>query len=245
VYRFKIGELGEKVFWLKDGEREHLVKVLRLVKGDKVIGFDNSGAELLGEIEKVEDKSVTCRILSKQYPDVEAHSLVYLVAGLTKSEKMDWIIQKGTELGMAGLVPLRTKRSVMRLEGSKALERVERWQKIASEAGKQSHRVRVPLIQNVSDWQELPNKLPAFTQWIIPYEGEKAQLLSKLLIRMDFEKPLAIIIGPEGGLDQSEVAFAQESLGAVSVTLGPRILRSETAALAALTLVLAAGGDLS
>ncbi|MFZ3102606.1 MAG: 16S rRNA (uracil(1498)-N(3))-methyltransferase [Desulfitobacteriaceae bacterium] len=244
MHRFKIGELGRDVFWLKDGEREHLVRVLRLAEGDQVIGFDNSGAEWLGEVEKIEDKSVTCRILTTQYPDVEAHSSVYLVAGLTKSEKMDWIIQKGTELGMAGLIPLRTKRAVMRLEGSKALERVERWQKIAAEAGKQSHRVRVPLIQNVSDWRELIDKLPAATQWLIPYEEEKAQPLSKVLADLDLNKPLAIIIGPEGGFDQAEVAYAQESLGAKSVTLGPRILRAETAALAALTMVLAAGGDL-
>ncbi|MDD2233712.1 MAG: RsmE family RNA methyltransferase [Desulfitobacteriaceae bacterium] len=244
MYRFKIGELGEQVFWLKDGEREHLVKVLRLVKGDKVLGFDNSGAEWLGEIAKITAKSVACRILSQHYPAVEAHSLIYLVVGLTKSEKMAWIIQKGTELGMSGLVPLRARRSVMRLAGSKALERVERWQKIASEAGKQSRRVRVPLIQNVSDWQELPDKLPAFTQWIIPYEAEKVQPLSKLLPTLDFKNPIAIIIGPEGGFAQAEMAFARENLGAASVTLGPRILRVETAALVALTLVLAAGGDL-
>jgi 16S rRNA (uracil1498-N3)-methyltransferase len=244
MHRFKIGELSEKIFGLIGGEREHLVKVLRLCRGDQVIGFDNSGAEWLGEIEEIEDKTVTCRILDKYYPEVEARSQVYLVAGLTKNEKMDWIIQKGTELGMAGLVPLRTKRSVVRLEGSKAMERVERWQKIAAEAGKQSRRVRVPMIQNISDWAELPDKLPAFTQWLIPYEEEKAQPISGLLPKLDFAKPLAVIIGPEGGFEEPEVAMARESLGAVSVTLGPRILRAETAALAALTIVLAAGGDL-
>ena len=244
MHRFKIAKLGEKLFWLLDGEKEHLVRVLRLGRGDRVIGFDNSGAEWLGKIENIEDESVACRILAKHYPEVEARSLVYLVSGLTKNDKLDWIIQKGTELGMAGLVPLRTKRSVVHLEGSKALERVERWQKIAAEAGKQSRRVRVPMIQNISDWAELPDKLPAFTQWLIPYEEEKTQPLSRLLPELDFDKPLAILIGPEGGFEQAEVAHARENLGAASVTLGPRILRAETAALAALTMVLAAGGDL-
>lgn len=243
--RFKITELGKEVFWLRDSERDHLVRVLRLKPGDLVVGFDNNtGLEYTSVIVKIEDKSVTCRILSTDHPDVEAHTSVYLVAGLSKGEKMEWVIQKGTELGMAGLIPLRTKRSVMHLEGSKAQERVARWQKIASEAAKQSHRVHEPRIFEICDWADLAEQLPPNTQWLIPYEEEKTQRLASVLDRLDSTCPLAIIIGPEGGFEQSEVALAQEKLGAHSVSLGPRILRAETAALAALTMVLAQYGDL-
>lgn len=244
MHRFKITELGETAFWLRESEREHLVRVLRLSPGDKLIGFDNTGTEYTGVILKIEDKSVTCRILSTEHPDVEAHTAVYLVAGLSKGEKMEWVIQKGTELGMAGLIPLRTKRAVMRLEGSKAQERVGRWQKIASEAAKQSHRVQEPEIMAVCDWKDLAKQLPEGTQWLIPYEEEKTQRLASVLAKLEPERPIAILIGPEGGFDPAEVALAQTELGAQSVSLGPRILRAETAALASLTMVLAYFGDL-
>ena len=244
MYRFKITELGKDVFWLRDSERDHLAKVLRLSPGDIIVGFDNTGMEYTGVIVKVEDKSVTCRVLSTDHPDVEAHTTVYIVAGLSKGEKMEWVIQKGTELGMEGLIPLRTKRSIMHLEGSKAQERVARWQKIAAEASKQSHRVREPQIAKVCDWQDLAVQLPEDTQWLIPYEEEKTQGLTSVLESMDAKRPIALLIGPEGGFAETEVAFAQEKLGAKSVSLGPRILRTETASLAALTIVLAHFGDL-
>jgi len=244
VNRFKISELGNEVFWLRGSERDHLAKVLRLKAGDLVIGFDNTGLEYTSVIVKIEDNSVTCRILSTDHPDVEAHTSIYLVAGLSKGEKMEWVIQKGTELGMQGLVPLRTKRSIMHLEGSKAQDRVARWQKIASEAAKQSHRVQEPKIFEVCDWRDLAEQLPAETQWLIPYEEEKTQRFTSVLESLDPKRPIALLIGPEGGFDPTEVALAQEKLGAKSVSLGPRILRTETAALAALTMVLFHFGDL-
>jgi len=244
VNRFKISELGNEVFWLRGSERDHLAKVLRLKAGDLVIGFDNTGLEYTSVIVKIEDNSVTCRILSTDHPDVEAHTSIYLVAGLSKGEKMEWVIQKGTELGMQGLVPLRTKRSIMHLEGSKAQDRVARWQKIASEAAKQSHRVQEPKIFEVCDWRDLAEQLPAETQGLIPYEEERTQRFTTVLESLDPKRPIALLIGPEGGFDPSEVALAQEKLGAKSVSLGPRILRTETAALAALTMVLFHFGDL-
>ncbi|MDR3602171.1 MAG: 16S rRNA (uracil(1498)-N(3))-methyltransferase [Desulfosporosinus sp.] len=242
--RFKITELGNDVFWLRDSERDHLVRVLRLKPGDLVVGFDNTGLEYTSVILKIEDKSVTCQILSTDQPDVEAQTSVYIVAGLSKGEKMEWVIQKGTELGMTGLIPLRAKRSVMHLEGSKAQERIVRWQKIASEAAKQSHRVQEPRILEVCDWKDLAERLPHGTQWLIPYEEEKTQRLASVLDTLDSKRPIAILIGPEGGFDQAEVTLAQDQLGAKSVSLGPRILRTETAAVATLTIVLAHYGDL-
>lgn len=242
--RFKVTELGKDVFWLRDAEREHLVRVLRLSPGDLVVGYDNTGREYTGVIDRIEDKSVTCRILSTDQPDVEAHTSVFLVAGLSKGEKMDWVIQKGTELGMTGLIPLRAKRSIVHIEGKKAQDRVVRWQKIASEASKQSHRVQEPEIFEVCDWKDLKELLPEDIQWLIPYEEEKTQRLTAALGTMKAEQPIALIIGPEGGFEESEVAWAKENLGAQSVSLGPRILRTETASVAALTMVLGFFGDL-
>lgn len=244
MHRFKITELGQRAFWLRDQEREHLVRVLRLNVGEKIIGYDNSGAEYLAEVREIGDQSVTCAILRCEYPAVEARTQAYLVAGLSKGEKMEWVIQKGTELGMAGLVPLRANRAVMRLEGEKARERVERWQKICAAATKQSRRVHEPRIYPVSGWQELSGLLPASAQWVIPYEEETAQGLISALAEMDPARPVVLLIGPEGGFDCAEVEWAKEHLTARPVTLGARILRAETAALAALTLTLSHWGDL-
>ncbi|AGA70414.1 RNA methyltransferase, RsmE family [Desulfitobacterium dichloroeliminans LMG P-21439] len=244
MHRFKISELGRNVFWLQGPERDHLVRVLRLSPGDEIIGFDNSGAEYKAVVNTVGDHSVTCGILEQDYPEVEARTQVYLVTGLSKGEKMEWVIQKGTELGMAGLIPLRTKRAVMKLEGNKAKDRVERWQKICGEAAKQSHRVRESKVYPVADWKELKDLLPPTTQWIIPYENEKSMTLRSVLKEFNPQEPIAILIGPEGGFEESEVLLAQNTLQAQSVSLGPRILRAETAAIATLTLVLGYYGDL-
>ncbi|KLU59615.1 ribosomal RNA small subunit methyltransferase E [Peptococcaceae bacterium CEB3] len=243
-HRFKVTEMGKRVFWLRGKEREHLVRVLRLEPGDRLIGFDNSGGEWLAEVAEIAEESVTCAILAESRPDVEAHCEVVLAAGLTKGEKLEWVIQKGTELGMRGFIPLRTKRSVLRLEGTKARDRVERWQKIAAEAAKQSGRVQEPRVSAVSDWSELPDSLPRGCQCLIPYEAERVRGLKSVLSTLDRGRSIVLLIGPEGGFDPVEVAWAENNLQAVRVSLGPRILRAETAALAALTMVLAHAGDL-
>lgn len=244
MYRFRIACRNERNFYITGEELHHLVKVLRLGPGDEIKGFDNSGREFLGRIESIAKQSVSCRILREDFPEVEAKARIYLVTGLSKGEKMEWVIQKGTELGMAGLVPLRTRRAVVRLEGRKAEERVARWQKIAAEAVKQSRRVIEPKIERVANWSDLVNLLPEKTQWLIPYESEKTQSLYNTLSSFDPKYPIAVLIGPEGGFEPGEVQWAQDNLGARSVSLGPRILRAETAALAVLTMILFHFGEL-
>lgn len=244
MYRFKIHTKNKDTFQITGDELHHLIHVLRLSLGDKVVGFDNSGTQWLGVIESLENDSACCKILEEQFPEVEAGTKVYLVMGLAKGEKMEWVIQKGTEIGMAGFVPLRTQRSVVQLEGKKAQERVGRWQKIAAEAVKQSRRVVEPQIEPVADWKDLANILPEDTQWIIPYEDEKTFSLRNTLRGFHPEYPIAILIGPEGGFTSDEVTRARERLQARSVSLGPRILRTETAALTALVMVLSYYGEL-
>ncbi len=244
MYRFRITTRDDKSFLVTGEELHHLVHVLRLGLGDKVVGFDNSGSQYFGVIEVIQKDSAHCKIIDEESPEVEARTKVYLVMGLAKGEKMEWVIQKGTELGMAGFVPLRTKRSIVQLEGKKSQERVVRWQRIASEAVKQSRRVIEPKVMNVSDWNDLNNILPEGTQWLIPYEDEKTESLRDTLASFIPDYPLAILIGPEGGFSPNEVEWACARLKAKSVSLGPRILRTETAALAALTIVLTNYGDL-
>ncbi|NLP44951.1 MAG: 16S rRNA (uracil(1498)-N(3))-methyltransferase [Peptococcaceae bacterium] len=244
MHRFKIQSKDERTFFVTGEELHHLVKVLRLRPGDKIKAFDNTGAEWLGIIEFISEDMASCRIIAEGYPEVEAKTNVYIAMGLAKGEKMEWVIQKGTELGMAGFVPLRTSRSVVQLDHKKAENRVKRWQKIASEAVKQARRVVEPKIFPVADWAELPEIFPANMQWLLPYEEEKNTLFSNILQEFDSNYPIGILIGPEGGFTPEEVAKTKELLNARSVSLGPRILRTETAALAALVMVLAFFGEL-
>ncbi|NLI92439.1 MAG: 16S rRNA (uracil(1498)-N(3))-methyltransferase [Peptococcaceae bacterium] len=244
MHRFKIGSKTADAFIIRDDEFYHLVKVLRLRQGDQVAGFDNSGAQWQGIIESIDKDSAVCRIMKEEFPGVEAKTAVYLVMGLAKGEKMEWVIQKGTELGMAGFIPLRTQRAVLQLEGKKAGEKVARWQKIASEAVKQSRRVVEPEVTQIADWGDLERILPPETQWLIPYEDETNNSLSNTLDGFKAEYPIAILIGPEGGFTPAEVSGARERLKASSVSLGPRILRTETAALTSLIMVLTHFGDL-
>ncbi|NLL52481.1 MAG: 16S rRNA (uracil(1498)-N(3))-methyltransferase [Peptococcaceae bacterium] len=244
MHRFRAIAHNQGCFLITGDELHHLTKVLRLQRGDKVYGFDNSGRQWLGIIEKLEKDSALCRIIEEEYPEVEAKSKVYLVMGLAKGDKMEWVIQKATELGMAGFIPLRTRRSVMQLEGKKAEDRVKRWQKIAGEAAKQSRRVIEPKIEQVAEWKDLEVMLPPETQWLIAYENEKKLSFSNTLASFNPEYPIAVLIGPEGGFSGEEVREAQEKLGARSISLGSRILRTETAALAVLTMVLTYFGDL-
>lgn len=244
MHRFKIHSKDKNTFILTGEEFHHLVHVLRLESGDQVTGIDNTGGQYIGVIETMDKDFVRCKIRNEEFPAVEARTRVYLVMGLAKGEKMEWVIQKGTELGMAGFVPLRAQRAVVQLEGKKARERVSRWQKIAGEAVKQSRRVVEPQVEEVADWKDLKNVLPPETQWLIPYEDEKTYSLRNALQGFDAQAPIAILIGPEGGFTPEEVARARETLKAQSVSLGPRILRTETAALAALIMVFAYYGDL-
>ncbi|MDR3269898.1 MAG: 16S rRNA (uracil(1498)-N(3))-methyltransferase [Peptococcaceae bacterium] len=244
MHRFRISTLEEGVFRLCGPERDHLAQVLRLRPGDIVGGFDNSGQEWLGRIEQIGETSVACRILSVHRPDVEARTQVYLVVGLTKGEKMEWVIQKGTELGMAGLLPLRAKRSVPHLEGQKAAERISRWQRIAAEATKQSRRVQEPQIAPVCAWSEIRDHLPPDTQYVLPYEGEQTRRLRHVIPSLDPAGPVAVIIGPEGGFEEAEATWAEQHLRAQKISLGKRILRAETAAITSLTLILSHYGDI-
>jgi len=249
VHRFKISRLAsaQGYFWLHGAEKDHLVRVLRLQPGETVGGFDNSGREWLGKVMTITADEVCCQILAERRPEVEPRFAVYLVAGLAKADKFEWVIQKGTELGMAGFLPLQAKRSVVHLDGAKAAERVERWQKIAAEATKQSRRVREPRIFPVSAWPELAGRLGSQAedmQWLIPYEEERTVGLLTAARQLDPSRPLGLLVGPEGGFEPAEVSWAKEHLGARSVSLGPRILRAETAALAALALVLGQWGEL-
>ena len=216
-------------------DTNHISKVLRLKNGDALLVCDGEGNDYQAVIDSIEKEQITCNILEsfpcKNEPEVK----VTLYQGLPKQGKMEWIIEKCTEMGISTIVPVQMTRSVVKLDASQSEKKRERWQKTANEAAKQCGRGVVPQVMPPVKLQDLKREnLPDYL--LVPYEEEKAKPIKDAL-RGKKEKSVGIFIGPEGGFTEEEVAHLAD-MGAESVTLGPRILRTETAGVVALSLVL-------
>lgn len=224
------------------GEAHHMLRVLRLAAGDQVVVVDPVGQAAVARITQASDTEVFLSMETMLEEEREAPITIRLAQGLPKSDKMDFIVQKAVELGISEIIPMEADTSVVRYDAAKQQNRRERWQKIAAEAAKQCQRTIVPNVAAVQDLARLLAAIGGETQIIVLYEGQVPLGLKQVLR----EKPgndYLLIIGPEGGLSSREVQLAQER-GAAIVTMGPRILRTETAALAAIAAVMYEHGDL-
>lgn len=222
---------------------KHIRNVLRLEAGEKIEVSDRSGTDYICEIKELSKESVECLILesfnSKGEPPIE----LVLFQGLPKSTKMELIIQKSTELGVSEIVPLVTDRCIVKINDRKKEDKkIERWSKIAEEAAKQSKRGRVPLISPIMSLKEALVKLKNQELTLVPYENEDCVGI-KSVLENSKAKRVNIVIGPEGGFEESEIDSLKD-IGAHIVSLGPRILRTETAGFTTSALVLYELGDL-
>lgn len=234
---------GRVVF--DSGEAKHIERVLRLGTGDIVTVIDGSGHEYLVRLNEQGGDRLAGEVMEKIYVDRETSSSLYLVQGLCKGDKMDTIIQKAVEIGVKAIYPLACERSVVRLEGDKAVKRVERWQEIALEACKQCRRNVVPEIKPVFALAELCQEIRGKCALML-YEKEQELGISDYLKKNGSElvgKELFLLVGPEGGFGPAEAEMACQN-GALPVTLGPRILRTETAGIVATSIILYELGDL-
>ncbi len=224
---------------------KHISRVLRLNKGQEVEICNGEGIEYNVIIEEINKDKINTRIkkvhLSHREPNIE----VTLYQGLPKSIKMDLIIQKCTELGIHSIVPVKTDRTVVKIENFKAeKKKLERWQRICYEAAKQSKRGKVPNISGIKEWKEVWEDAAKNDLNIVAYENEKSKGLKQML--EEYQKPaqkIGVLIGPEGGFEKQEIQEAQNK-GFISISLGPRILRTETAGFAILTMLMYVLGDL-
>jgi len=205
----------------------HISKVLRGNVGDKIICVNGEGYDVYAEIVSIEPKRVVCRIADVLADSREPQIEVLLAQALPKSDKMDLIIQKGTEIGVTTFLPFTSERTIVQLNDKKEQKRVERWEKIAKEAAEQAHRSRIPKILPLTSLKQLLSNLDGMLP-LIAYEKEDTNSLNKVLTQNLSHKKILLIIGPEGGFTEKEISLAEEK-GAISISLGKRILRTETA----------------
>ncbi len=236
-------QINNEQVYISGPDVNHIKRVLRLGPGDELMVLDGRGGAYEAVIEKTCREQVICTI-KKEVPAGTGLSVrVTLVQGIPKGDKMDFIIQKGTELGISRVVPLICRRSVVKLAGDKSLKRLERWRRIALEAAKQCRRPDVPEVKVPAGWNRVLEELPPEAAAFIPWEGEKTRTLKGILQGSAVKKQIYVFIGPEGGFTPDEVRTAGE-YGVCPVTLGPRILRTETVGLAVLSMILYQWGDL-
>lgn len=249
MHRFYVSAeriLNERAFITGD-ELKHLSKVLRLKKGNSLVIFDGNGNEYEGEITHLGEGEAEISILSQQSFPRESPLETWLIQGIPKGDKMELIIQKATELGVRGIIPLDSERSIIKLNEKKKRERHDRWQRIALEAAKQCRRAFVPRVTPICTIGELAKILPIPNVLLVPWE-QGGRKLKEVLTELEKEnsqdsKAIYIMIGPEGGLEETEVERAK-TYGGTPVSLGPRILRTETAGLAVLSVLMYQWGDL-
>lgn len=227
---------------------KHIYKVLRLSEGEEVVLNNCEGIEYLGEIETITKSEVIVKIIKRLDINNESKVKVHLFQGLPKGQKMDLIVQKGTELGVSEFIPVTTARVDVKLKGE--FKKLDRLNRIALEACKQSKRSVIPQVKEVIDFNEAISELKKMDLIIVPYENAEdfgiktlVRKLERDSVDLDTINNVGILIGPEGGFEESEIDDLKEQ-GAYIVTLGNRILRTETAGFTATALIQYELGDL-
>ena len=231
------GQIGEKEIVITGADVNHIRNVLRMRTGEEVLIADGRGAEYRCKLTDLSENEVRAQILWKLDGNAELASAVTLFQGLPKSDKMDLIVQKCVELGVDRIVPVSTKRAVVKLDAKKEETRLKRWNTISESAAKQSGRGVIPEVSGVMSFEKALEEAKKLDVLLIPYE--RAEHMAETRRVMGEIRPgqsVGIFIGPEGGFEESEVEEAVAA-GAKAITLGKRILRTETAGLAVMAML--------
>ena len=238
-YADERGVTGQSAFLCEEDAR-HATRVLRMREGE-VCELFADGKRFSGEIASIGEE-VEVRITGEM-PSTEAKLRITLYQGLPKADKMELIVQKSVELGACAVVPVAMSRCVVQLDAKDGRKKQERWQKIAREASKQSGRCEMMQVTEPISFKNLLAKLPQHQAAIVPWEDARGYSLAKFHQEHPEITDLAIVIGPEGGMSEDEIARMKEA-SCQSVTLGPRILRTETAGLCAMSALFCLYGDM-
>lgn len=231
-------QVSENHIFIEGSDVNHMKNVLRMKIGEEFQVSDGNNKKYRCKIEEFTEKEVCAMILEELKADTELPSKLYLFQGLPKSDKMEWIVQKAVELGAWEIIPVSTRRAVVKLDEKKAAKKVERWNSISESGAKQSGRAKIPEVKSVMSYKEALSYAKQLDIVLIPYELAEGMQETKQLIRsIEPGQSVGVFIGPEGGFEQEEVELAVE-MGAKPVTLGKRILRTETAGLTMLSVLM-------
>ena len=225
---------------IQNDDVNHIKNVLRAKVDDKIDICDyNTSKNYVCKIEEIEDKVIRCKIIEEIDSNVESEVKVSIFQGIPKADKMELVIQKSVELGAYDITPIEMKRCVVKLKEKDKTKKIQRWQKISEVAAKQSGRDIIPNINNIININKLCESLEKYDLVLVAYENEKINTLKNELTKIKNNKKvkIAVIIGPEGGIDKAEIEQL-EKYSAKIVTLGNRILRTETVALSMLSIIM-------
>ena len=241
MYQFFVEphQISDKIVRIEGQDVNHIKNVLRMKIGEELsVSNGVDGKEYRCGIVAMDEECITCELRFIKEDGVELPSEVYLFQGLPKADKMELIIQKAVELGVHTVVPVATKRCVVKLDDKKAKSKILRWQGIAEAAAKQSKRRIVPEVKDVMSFKEALSFVKDFEVKLIPYElAEDMSKTKEIISALQPGQKIAIFIVPEGGIEEAEVTAAMEN-GVEPITLGKRILRTETAGFTVLSWVM-------
>ena len=227
---------------IQNEDVNHIKNVLRARIDDTIDICDcETSKNYICKIEQIEEKNICCHIVEEIESHVEPHIQVSIFQGLPKADKMEWVIQKSVELGAYDITPVEMKRCVVKLNDKDKIKKIQRWQKISEGAAKQSGRDRIPTINSIINIHTLCENIKEYDLVLVAYENEKVNTLKQELKKIKKDKhkemKIAIVIGPEGGIDKEEITKLKEQ-NAKIITLGNRILRTETVALNMLSMIM-------
>lgn len=235
MYKFFVNEeqINDNEINIIGEDVNHIKNVLRLEIGEKIYICIKEIAKCFEcKIEEITKSNVKCEKLEEVLETTEANTYIHIFQGLPKSDKLEFIIEKCTEIGVKEITPVAMKRSIVKLDEKDKTKKLIRWQKIAEVAAKQSKRDTILKINNVINFQNIFEKITDYDILLVAYEEEVERNLKSVLKSFKNNKNLkvAVLIGPEGGIDETEIKLCKDN-NFISVTLGKRILRTETAPL--------------
>ena len=239
MYQFFVEpeQIGPEWATITGPDVNHIRNVLRMKPGEAVRISDGKGSCYDGTIDTLQSDEIIVRLTGEKMESTELPVEVVLFQGLPKSDKMEWIIQKNTELGVGAIVPVATSRAVVKLDEKKADSKVKRWNGIAEAAAKQSKRTLIPEVRSVLSFKQALLESATFDVKLMPYENAEGMAFTRKCIgEIRPGAKVAVFIGPEGGFSEEEVKGASE-MGFLPITLGRRILRTETAGMSVLSMI--------
>ena len=234
MFNFFVDETKRQgdLFYIDGTDFNHIKNVLRMRVGDELL-VSSLGKSHLCEIERLDGDTATVKITQENYQSTELPVEIILYQGLPKADKLELIIQKTVELGVTKIVPVEMSRCVVKLDDKKKNAKVSRWQAIAESAAKQSKRTVIPEIGNVLSFKQMLEEAEKLDLFLVPYENKDGMAATKAsLSKIKGGMKIGILIGPEGGFEETEVGAAIAA-GGEAISLGSRILRTETAAITA------------